>query len=177
MSTPGPGAGPPAPDGTASPVLSPLDGSVLDGGNAPPRRPHAAAVFWLTAAAGWAVIGYGLRGMLHHHIDTRPANLAKFAVGGALIHDLLFAPLVLAAGVVVSRAVPAALKAIAQAALIVSGSLVLFSYPLVRGFAHAHHNPSSLPHNYTANLGIVLAAVWAIASAAAVLHLRRSRRS
>ena len=142
-----------------------------------PRRPHTSIVFWLTAAAGWAVIGYGLRGLFHHHIDTRPGNLAKFAVGGALIHDLLFAPAVLGAGVVISRAVPAALKAIVQAALIVTGSLVLFSYPLVRGYAHANHNPSSLPHNYTANLAIVLGVVWAIATAAAVSRLRHSRRA
>lgn len=140
---------------------------------APHRRPPAAG-FWLSAAAGWAIIGYGLRGLFHHHLDTRPANLAKFTIGGAVIHDLIFAPLVLAAGVIISRAVPAAIRGVVQAALIVSGSLVLFSYPLVRGYGRAAHNPSSLPHDYGVNLAIVLAAVWAVA--AGVVLARTLRR-
>ena len=131
------------------------------------RASHGTAGFWLSAVAGWAVIGYGLRGLFHHHIDTRPANLAKFAIGGALIHDLLFAPILLGVGVLITRVVPAAVRGVVQAALIITGSLALFSYPLVRGYGHAVHNPSSLPHNYTANLGIVIGVVWAAAGAVA----------
>jgi hypothetical protein len=139
------------------------------------EMPHDAGLrFWLTGAAGWAVIAYGLRGMIHHRLDTRPANLAKFAIGGALIHDLVFAPLVLVVGVLISRATPGRVRSIVQAAVIVSGSLVLFAYPLVRGYAHTLHNPSSLPHNYTANLAVVLIVVWTIAAAAIVVRLRRA---
>jgi len=138
------------------------------------RRRHAGVGFWVSAAAGWMIIAYGLRGMIHHRVDTRPANLAKFAVSGALIHDLVFAPLVLLVGVLVSRATPPRVRGILQAALIVSGSLVLFAYPLVRGYAHALRNPSSLPHNYTANLALALAIVWAVAAVAIIRRLRRS---
>ncbi|HEX3425783.1 MAG TPA: hypothetical protein VHT30_06605 [Acidimicrobiales bacterium] len=126
----------------------------------------------MTAAIGWAVIAYGIRGMLHHHLDTRPASLVDFLVGGAVLHDLLWVPLVLLLGVAVTRLVPPLFRDIVQAALIVSGSLVAFSYPLVRDFAANLHNPSSLPHNYTANLLLVLGAVWLIA---AVVALRRVR--
>ncbi|MHB8465636.1 MAG: hypothetical protein ACYDH6_19420 [Acidimicrobiales bacterium] len=122
------------------------------------------AAFWLGAAAGWFVIGYGLRGLLHHHVDTRPANLARFVFGGLVLHDLLLAPAVTALGVVVSRLVPAAHRAVVQGAMIVSGILLLFSWPFVRGYAHVLHNPSSLPHNYTANLAVALGWVWAIAA-------------
>ena len=52
-------------------------------------------LFWISAAAGWLVIGWGLRGIFQHSLDTRPANLARFVVGGALLHDLIVAPLVL----------------------------------------------------------------------------------
>jgi hypothetical protein len=137
------------------------------------RPPAAGTGFWISAATGWVIIAYGLRGMIHHRLDTRPANLAKFAVGGALIHDLIFAPLVLLVGTVISRSTPAKVRGIVQAALIVSGTLVLFAYPLVRGYAHALRNPSSLPHNYTANLGIALAIVWAVATVAVMVRLRR----
>jgi len=153
---------------------SPADGVQVGGGAGGPHHARGGLGFWLTAAGGWAVIAYGLWGVIHHRLDTRPANLAKFAVGGALIHDLVFAPLVLLAGVLVSRATPERARGIVQAALIVSGSLVLFSYSLVRGYGHALHNPSSLPHNYTANLAIVLAAVWVIAAVAVIVRLHRT---
>jgi hypothetical protein len=131
--------------------------------------------FWLTAAVGWAIIAYGLRGMFHHHIDTRPSDLARFAVGGAIIHDLIFAPGVLLIGLLVARVVTGRSRAIVQAALFASGCLALFSYPVVRGFGHAAHNPSSLPHNYTANLAIVLGVVWGVATIWAVWVLRHHR--
>jgi len=139
----------------------------------PAGRHGRGPLFWLSAAAGWAVIGYGLRGLLHHHVDTRPSNLATFFAGGALIHDLVVAPILITVGVVIGRYVPGRIRAVVQAALIVSGGLALFSYPLVRGYAHRLHNPSSLPHNYTANLVLVLAIVWTVAATILVIRLRR----
>ena len=136
--------------------------------------PRRGPLFWGSAATGWAFILWGVRGALHHHVDTRPANLATFVVGGALLHDLLFAPLILLVGVLVARAAPRRGRGAVQAALIISGCLALFSYPLVRNYASVLHNPSSLPHNYTANLAAVLGVVWALATA--VLVVRGFRR-
>jgi len=133
-------------------------------------------VFWLSAAAGWAVIAYGLRGLYHHRIDTRPGNYARFAIGGALVHDLVLAPIVLLIGVGVSRSVRGRARAPVQAGLIVSGIVLLFAYPLVRGFGHATRNPSSEPHNYTANVIVVVGAVWVLAAAVGVLTAAVSRR-
>ena len=131
-------------------------------------------VFWASAAAGWAVIGFGLRGIFQHSLDTRPANLATFVVGGALIHDLVVAPLVIVAGVAVARAVPGRARSAVQAALVVTAVVALFSYPLVRAYGLAAHNPTSLPHNYATNLLVVLGVVWAAVATAVVLRLRRS---
>ena len=145
-----------------------------------PERRLGGPLFWLSAAIGWAVIAYGLRGLLHHHVDTRPGNLAKFVVGGALAHDLVFAPLVLAAGLAVAAVFRGRLRGSVQAALVISGCVALFSYPLVRDYARVIHNPSSLPHNYTANLALTLGFVWAAALggavAAAAVRARRRRR-
>ncbi|MDQ3896114.1 MAG: hypothetical protein M3326_02490 [Actinomycetota bacterium] len=132
-------------------------------------------LFWASAAVGWAVIGFGLRGIFQHSLDTRPANLAKFVVGGALLHDLVLAPLVIVAGVAVARAVPRPARATVQAALVVTGVVALFSYPLVRAYGLATHNPTSLPHNYASNLLVVLGVVWAAAAGVVVLRLRSSR--
>ena len=133
---------------------------------------RAGPLFWTSAVTGWAVIGFGLRGIFQHSLDTRPANLARFVVGGALLHDLIVAPLVVLAGVLVARSVPGRARSVVQAALAVSGIVALFSYPLVRAYGLAAHNPTSLPHNYLANLLVVLGVVWAIAALVIVLRLR-----
>lgn len=134
---------------------------------------RAGPLFWISAAAGWAVIAWGLRGIFQHSLDTRPGNLARFVVGGVLLHDLLVAPVVILAGVLLARVVRGRARGVVQAALAVSGMVALFSYPLVRGYGLAANNPTSLPHNYTANLLVVLGVVWALAATAVILRLRR----
>ena len=140
-----------------------------------PSHQRAGVGFWLSAAAGWVVIGIGLRGIFEHSLDTRPANLAKFVVGGALLHDLLIAPLILLAAVALARKVPDRARAIVTAALVVTGVVALFSYPLVRAYGLAANNPTSLPHNYAVNLMVVLGIVWAVAAAVLVVRLRKGR--
>ncbi len=128
--------------------------------------------FWISAAVGWAVIAYGVRGIFQHSLETRPSQLARFVVGGALLHDLVVAPLVILAGVAVARAVPGRARGVVQAALVVTGIVALFSYPLVRAYGLAANNPTSLPHNYARNLMIVLGLVWAVAATLALLRVR-----
>ncbi len=135
------------------------------------RRPGP--LFWISAVLGWAVIAWGVRGVFVHSLDTRPANLAKFVLGGALLHDLLIAPLIIGVGILVARSVPGRARAVVQGALAVSGIVALFAYPLVRAYGLAANNPTSLPHNYTANLLVVLGLVWAVAAGLVILRLRR----
>jgi hypothetical protein len=81
---------------------------------------------------------------------------------------------VIIGGYLVSRAVPASWRVYVQVAFILSGVLALVAYPEVRDYARILHNPTSLPHNYTANLALAVAAVWfATAVVAAVRRLRR----
>jgi hypothetical protein len=128
--------------------------------------PRRGALFWLTAAAGWAVILWGVRGALHHHIDTRPDQLVRFLLGGALVHDLVLAPAVLVVGVLIARRVGGRWRAPLQSALFISATLALFTYPQLRGYGRVLHNPTSLPHNYATNLAVVVAAVVVATTAA-----------
>jgi hypothetical protein len=122
---------------------------------------HRGPAFWITAAAGWALIAWGVRGALHHRVDTRPGQLLRFFATGLGAHDLLLAPLVLGAGLVVARCVPARWRSTVQGALVVAGPLALYAYPLVRGYGRVLHNPTSLPRNYASGLGVVIAVVAA----------------
>jgi hypothetical protein len=154
-------AGPAGPAGPAEPA-----------GHDAERR---GAGFWISAAIGWGIIGWGIRGALHHHIDTRPRELVDFFVGGALVHDLLFAPAVLILGVLVARLVPGRWRAPVQTAAIISGCLALFAWPEIRDYAKVLHNPTSLPYNYTANLAVLVAVVWVVVLGSTAIA-RRIRR-
>lgn len=136
----------------------------------------AGARFWISAAVGWFVILIGVRGIFAHRIDTRPADLARFVVGGALIHDLVVAPLVILVAVVIIRRVRGRSRVALQVALIVTATVTLFSYPLVRAYGLAANNPTSLPRNYALNLTIVLGLVWIVIAAALVVRLRRDQQ-
>ena len=141
-----------------------------------PRHDRRGPLFWTSAVAGWALIGWGVRGIVHFHVDTRPAELARFFLGGLLAHDAVFAPLVLVLGVVIARLGRRSRGlAYAQATILICGSLALFAYPEVRDYAHVLHNPTSLPHNYTVNLVIVIGAVAVALAVLAVLHARPGR--
>jgi len=138
------------------------------------RRPS----FWIGTAVGWGIIGFALRGVLHHSLDTRPSQLVRFWIGGALAHDLLLAPLVLAAGVALARLVGPGWRAPVQRSLVICGPLALFAYPEVRGYGRVLQNPTSLPHNYGANLLLVVAVIGAASAAptmAGWLRLRKNR--
>jgi len=138
-----------------------------------PSDHRAGPAFWVSAVVGWVVIGVGIRGLVSHRLDTRPANLATFVVGGALLHDLVIAPVVLLAAVALTRLLPSRARATVEAALVITGVLALFSYPLVRAYGLATHNPTSLPRDYALNLTIVLGLVWAVAAVTLIVRLRK----
>ena len=135
--------------------------------------PRRGPLFWASAAVGWGIILWGLRGALHHRLDTRPGQLVRFLLGGALAHDLVLAPVVLLTGVLLARSVAARWRAPIQAALFISGTLVLFTYPMLRGYGRTLRNPTSLPHNYATNLTVVLVAVVCGTAVLAVISASR----
>ncbi len=81
----------------------------------------------------------------------------------------------LLAAVALARSVPGRARATVTAALVVTGVVALFSYPLVRAYGLAANNPTSLPHNYALNLTVVLGLVWAVAAGVLVVRLRQRR--
>jgi hypothetical protein len=130
-------------------------------------------LFVVGAAAGGAMIVFGLISMF-----TVPSagglELALWLVGGAVVHDLVLAPAVLAAGWAVARFVPPGARGPAQTGLVVSAVLTAFALPFVLGFGERADNPSFLPRNYGAGLLVLLGLTWAAVVTWALV--RRSRR-
>lgn len=145
------------------------------GGGTPPADTTSTRGLVVGLVAGLPVIAYGVRGALVDAADTHPADLARWVVGAALVHDLLFAPLLLGLGIVLARLVTDdATRWVLRAGLIVSGSLALVAWPLVRGYGQTDAVPSLLPRDYTRGLVVYLVATWV--AVATVLLVRRWRR-
>jgi hypothetical protein len=130
--------------------------------------------FWVSLAAGWLLMAYGLAGAWANARDTDPVDLARWFLGSAVAHDALLAPATCLVGVAVARLVPGRLRAPIQAGLIVSGVVVLFAFPLVRRYGLRPDNPTVLFRDYGSSLLVVLAGVvLATAALTAVTALRR----
>lgn len=140
-----------------------------------PQRPEPGGrLFWAAVGVGWAVMAAGAWGLVSEADRTRPVDAVRFVLGLAVAHDLVVAPLVVAAGWAVARAVPASVRGPVQAALVASAMVAVFAYPFVRGYGRVTTNPSILPRDYASGALAVLAAVWAVAAIA--LATRRRRR-
>ncbi|CAO5183367.1 membrane hypothetical protein [Frankia sp. AiPs1] len=153
-----------------------------------PPRPHAATravtavraaarVRVVVAAAGLAVAGYGIAGLMTHPRATHPAHTLRWLLGGLLGHDVLVAPAAAVLGVLLSRLVAHPYRSVVQAASFVSASIALASFPLWSGRVGHPANPSVDPLPYGRNLLTVLGAIWSVAAAVMLRRAVRARRS
>ena len=116
---------------------------------------------WLLYAAGAAMLFVGLRGIVEDANGwTNPPYWLGLFLAGAVVHDLVLAPAVFLAAVLLARAVPTAARPVVAAGTIVSAVLVLLAWPGLRGYGRDEGNPSILPLDYGAGLLLALAAIW-----------------
>lgn len=146
-----------------------------------PERPQArepedpaGVPWWLGLAVGGGIFTFGVIGLVHNDVKTRPMNFLKYVIGSLIAHDALLAPAVLVASFVLARLLPAAVRGGVQATLVVCGAVAVMSIPVLKHEGRTPDNPSLLPHDYTENLLIVLAVILAIGiTLTAVRALRR----
>lgn len=108
---------------------------------------------------------------------TMPSEVARFFAGGALIHDLVLAPLVGAVAVVALRRLPPLARRATTSFLIVAAPIALFAMPLVRGYGRRPGNPSILPGNYVTGLLTTLVIATAAVGVVTLADIRKSRRT
>ncbi len=122
------------------------------------ETPHGAS-WWLLLLAGGAIFAFGLYGLLHNSTQTRPGDWIKWVGGSVIVHDALLGPVVLVAGFLLARLLPPAIRPGIQATLAVCGVVAIMSVPVLKHAGRRPDNPSLLPHDYAANLLIVLAVI------------------
>lgn len=129
---------------------------------------------------GVPVMAYGVRGVFVDAASTKPGELGRWLVGGALVHDLVLVPMVLVVGWALHRLVPAGpTRRVLTWCLATSGVLALVAWPFVRGYGRQASNPSLLARDYGRGLAAYVAVVWLIGAtvlvAAAYFRRRRDR--
>jgi hypothetical protein len=138
-----------------------------------PEAPRG-AWFWTLAAIGWIFIVYGGAGLLRADIDL--LGFATWFVGGALVHDLLLAPIVLALAWVLTRWLPRPFAVPVKVGLAASALIFFYAWPLVRGYGRRATLPSALPLDYGRNLALALLFVWIVVAGWTVQRSVRSSR-
>ncbi|MER5865227.1 hypothetical protein [Kitasatospora sp. NPDC002040] len=129
----------------------------------------------LTGLLGAGLIGFGIFGLLTDPQIGDPLDVLVWAVGGLLVHDGLWLPLVLLAGAALAhgrlgrgpggRAV--------RGGLVVAAALTAVGLPAVLRAGEDHGNPSVLPLPYLRNWLLLLAATAAVTLLLVLLRRRR----
>ncbi len=132
--------------------------------------------FWIGLVVGWSIIGWGILGILQSvWLKDRPLQLAWWVLAGLVVHDALLAPLVTIVGVGLGWAFSRPrVRGPVATGLVLSGVVLLFSYPLLRAFGRRETNASILPLDYPRNVAVLIVAIW-IGVAAGILVGRRRR--
>ncbi|MDI2132603.1 hypothetical protein [Yinghuangia seranimata] len=144
------------------------------------RARGSRVVWWSRAvlgAGGLALMGYGTAGLLDEPSYVDKWGVARWLVGGLVLHDAVFATLVFGVGFVVMRAVPARgpapwVRRTLLGGLAAGVAATLITLPaLLRPLPT--QNPSVLPLDYGRNLAVV----WGVVAAATgiVIALRTWR--
>ena len=124
--------------------------------------PRYGRAFWIALPAGVALMAFGAVGLAQDTGLSAAADVARWLVGADLAHDFVLAPLACLVGFAVARALPRWCRAPVQAALLMSGVLLIVVFPALLGFGRDHvpDNPSVQPLDYTSSTLTALAVVW-----------------
>lgn len=128
-------------------------------------------------ALGLPLLGYGFRGVLVDARQTHPAELGRWLVGSAILHDLVLVPIVLVASVLVTRMTPRWARPPVLWALATSAIIAIYAWPFVRGYGTDPRVPSLLARNYGAGVAAYVAVVVVIAAVWALLRRRAESRA
>lgn len=121
-------------------------------------------------AAGVALMSIGLALLV---AGGQFKDVALWLAGAVVLHDLLVAPLVLAAGLLLAL-LPA--RGLLRGALVTAGCLTAIALPVLLA-PGTPGNPSVLPLDYPRNWLLSLAAVAAVIGAALAWRWLRGRRA
>lgn len=134
--------------------------------------------FWIALPLGGALMAFGIVGVVSDKGIATSADIGLWLVGADVAHDFVLAPVACVGGALVARVLPRWCRAPVQAALLVTGVLLIVVFPALRGYGRDQvpDNPSVQPLDYTTATLTALAVVWAVATIWAAVRLASAPR-
>jgi hypothetical protein len=137
---------------------------------------HYGRGFWIALTIGGTVMLYGAFGLVEDAGLAHAREVAWWLIGLNLAHDLVVAPLVCVAGVVVARALRPPWRAPVQSGLLTSAVVLAVGWMNLRGYGRSRTNPTKLPLDYGTGVVTALAIVWAATALWLLVALFAARR-
>jgi hypothetical protein len=133
--------------------------------------------FWIGLAAGVPLMAGAAWALVDELGAGGAADVARWAVGANLVHDLLIAPVVCVTGWLLARLLPRVARAPVATGAIATGVLAVVAVPIVRGYGRdaAPANPTVQPLDGTTATLWVIGAVWATVVVWLAVRLLRAR--
>ena len=125
-------------------------------------------------AVGVAAVLFGLHGLITGGVATDWPQPAIWLVLGVLAHDLILVPAVAAAGWVLARVVPCALRGLVRGGLLVAAAVTLVALPVLSGKGDPR-NASLTPLDYPRNWLLVLGGIAVVTTVLAIAQRSASR--
>jgi hypothetical protein len=126
---------------------------------------------------GLAAVAYGAYGLWTSLSATALQSWAVWMVGGALLHDLVVAPIWIGLGWLAARFLPRPARGPVVVGAAVSASVALVALPFVLGYGGDEGDTSFLPRDYGVTLLVVVGVVLAITAVWAAIRVQRARAS
>lgn len=118
---------------------------------------------------GTLVMSFGIVGLISHSRQTHPIAWGIWFTGGALLHDLVLAPVVFFVGKRIKNLLTGRTRLAVQMAMILTGVIALVSIPALSRAGLSPTNPSILPRNYLNGFLILVGLTWGTCLIAAAL--------
>lgn len=132
---------------------------------------------WAFLVPGLAAVAYGAYGLWTSLSSAALQSWAVWMVGGALLHDLVVAPVWIGLGWLAARVLPRPARAPVVVGAAVSASVALVALPFVLGFGGDEGDTSFLPRDYGLTLAVVVGSVLAASAVWAAVRVQRARDS
>ncbi len=136
-----------------------MNGEPITDVHAPDARGR---MFWVGLVGGFAIMGYGIVGLVSDSGATQPLKFATWLVGADVLHDLVVAPIVGLVGAGLLARVTRGWRVPVRAGVVASAFVLVIGWIPLRGYGRLADNPSLAPLDYATAILTALAIVWGV---------------
>jgi hypothetical protein len=117
---------------------------------------------WVGLVLGVPLMAYGAWQLVRHTSRDRALTVGVWVGGGALVHDVLIAPLIVFVVWATGRVLPARYRNAVRTGLLGTALIVALGWPALAGYGNRPDNRSIHPLDYRTAVLTAIGALWAM---------------